>query len=121
MKSVCTSFLVLSVFFLFGCTNDNMDDLIEEQDSSKSITYENTIESIINNNCVGCHSNPPQNGAPFPLINFEQVFLRANNGQLLRAISRQTGEPRAMPPSGRLPQPTIDQVEQWIENGLKEN
>ncbi len=121
MKSVCVSFLILSMLLLFGCSNDSIEDLFEEQDPNIPVTYENTIEPIINNNCIGCHSNPPQNGAPFPLTNFEQVFLRADNGQLIRAISRQTGEPRAMPPSGRLPQPTIDQIEQWIENGLEEN
>ncbi|WP_203257034.1 hypothetical protein [Hyunsoonleella ulvae] len=121
MKSISLSFLSLSLLLLIGCSNDSQNDLIEDQNPTESVTYTNTIQSIINNNCVGCHSDPPQNGAPFPLANFDQVFSRANNGQLLRAMSRQTGEPRAMPPSGRLPQATIDLVEQWIEDGLEEN
>ncbi|TBN04416.1 hypothetical protein EYD45_07305 [Hyunsoonleella flava] len=121
MKSIYYLILLLSLTTLLGCSNDSQSDLVEEQNPGTSITYSNTIQSIINNNCVGCHSNPPQNGAPFPLANFDEVFTRANNGQLLRSISRQTGEPRAMPPSGRLPQATIDLVEQWIEQGIKEN
>ncbi len=121
MKSIHLSLLCLSALFLLGCSNDSPSDLIEEQNPNVAITYDNTIQSIINNNCLGCHSNPPQNGAPFPLVNFDQVFSRADNGQLLRSISRQTGEPRAMPPSGRLPQATIDLVEQWIEEGSIEN
>ncbi len=121
MKSINLLILIFSLILLFRCSSDNQSDLIEEQDPGTSITYSSTIQSIINNNCVGCHSNPPQNGAPFPLTDFDQVFTRANNGQLLRSISRQTGEPRAMPPSGRLPQATIDLVELWIEEGIKEN
>lgn len=121
MKSIGLPITLLPLVFLFGCSNDSESDLIEAQDPSISITYTNTIQSIINNNCIGCHSEPPQNGAPFPLTNFNQVFTRAENGQLLRAISRQTGEARAMPPSGRLPQATIDMVNQWIEEGALEN
>lgn len=121
MKSISIPILLLSLTILSGCSNDSQSDLVEEQNPGSSITYSNSIQSIINNNCVGCHSNPPRNGAPFPLASFDEVSTRANNGQLLRSISRQTGEPRAMPPSGRLPQATIDLVEQWIDEGLQEN
>lgn len=120
MKQFSISLLLVLVFFVFSCSNDSENDLVEQQNFD-TITYSNTVKNIINNNCVGCHSDPPQNGAPFPLSNFNQVFSRADNGQLLRSIQRQTGEPRAMPPSGRMPQSTIDFIEQWIEDGAKEN
>lgn len=118
-----------------SCTNDSEDDLIaiqeqvveEDQDGqegedlppSTAITYDNTIAGIVNSSCLGCHSNPPRNGAPFPLVNFSQVRSRANG--ILSAISRQSGTPGAMPPSGRLPQNTIDTFEEWVNGGTPEN
>jgi len=111
-----------------SCANDSEDDLIsivedqvgggeegEGNPPSTAITYANTIEG----SCVECHANPPRNGAPFALVNFSQVSARA--GGILNAISRQSGTPGAMPPSGRLPQNTIDTFEQWIEDGTLEN
>ena len=68
---------------------------------------------------MACHIDPPVNGAPFPLIDYAQVSSRASS--ILAAISKQTGEVGAMPPGGRLPQATIDIVNQWIQDGLLEN
>ncbi|MDJ0645461.1 MAG: cytochrome c [Flavobacteriaceae bacterium] len=120
MRTISKFIFLLSTMLLLGCTNDSESDLIDPVDPDGPVTYNANIRAIINNNCLGCHSDPPQNGAPFPLTNYDQVLARAQNGQLLRAIRRQTGEPRAMPPSGRLPQATIDLVAQWIEDGLNE-
>lgn len=114
---------VLSFVFLFfsGCSNDSESDLIDSQNENEFVNYNDNIQSVINNNCVSCHSSPPVNGAPFSLTTYTQVKNRAGSGVLLAAISRQTGEARAMPPEGRLPQATIDLVEQWIEDGLLED
>jgi hypothetical protein len=53
------------------------------------------------------------------LVTYQQVSARANN--ILSAMSRQNGSAGAMPPSGRLPQNTINQIQAWIDNDLKEN
>ena len=113
-------FLFIGILFM-GCSSDSESDLVNTDDLPTTITYNNTIKSIISNNCIGCHSDPPQNGAPFPLTNYDQALTRAESGILLTAISRQTGETRAMPPSGRMPQNTIDMIEQWINDGLAED
>ncbi len=120
MRNINSIIYLVLVVLLVGCTNDSESDLVTPPDQGTEVTYNSQIRAIINNNCLGCHSDPTRNGAPFPLANFEQVETRALNGQLMRAISRQTGEPRAMPPSGRLPQATIDLVQQWIDEGTKE-
>ncbi len=114
---------VLAFLFLMGCSNDSESDLIDQQkddNETELVTYTNNIQSVINSNCLSCHSSPPVNGAPFSLTTYAQVKSRAESGLLLTAISRQTGEARAMPPTGRLPQATIDLVEQWIADGLLE-
>jgi len=112
-------YLFMAIAFVFvSCTYDDENDLIP-RDDTKLITYEADIKPIMQSSCIGCHANPPRNGAPFSLVDFSQV--RDRSGAILNAISRQTGSARAMPPSGRLPQSTIDLVDQWIQDGLQEN
>ena len=106
------------ILFFYSCSSDSEDDISPPPNSEK-ITYNQHIQPAISANCLGCHTNPPVNGAPFPLTNYTEVSNRAS--AILTAISKQTGETRAMPPSGRLPQATIDAVDQWIKDGLLEN
>lgn len=119
--------LAIFLFSLFvcSCTNDSEDDLTdidqEQNDDdfeATGITYDNTVKAIIDGSCISCHDSPPRNGAPFALVNFDQVNQRAN--AILNAMSRQNGGAGAMPPAGRLPQNTINQIEEWIDNGSPE-
>ena len=117
------------LLWLHSCAYDSEDDLIvienngsdgEREDQTESvITYENTIKAIVDSNCISCHSSPPRNGAPFALVNFTQVSGRANG--IFNAISRQSGSPGAMPPAGRLPQNSINQFQEWIDNKTPED
>lgn len=114
----------LLMFFLFNCSNDSESDLINVPDETENpgetlVTYNNGISSIIQSACANCHGSTPTNGAPFSLINFTQVNQRASG--ILNRMSLQNGSPGAMPPSGRLPQATIDLIEQWINDGKPEN
>ena len=126
--------LTLLTIFLYGCSNDSENDLVIDPndgqdtdnggddnngDPTATINYTDHIAPIMSNSCIGCHSNPPNNGAPFPLISYSQVSQRANS--ILSAMNKQSGTPGAMPTSGRLPQATIDLVEQWIADGKLEN
>ena len=126
MKTTKLFSIFLFSLFVCSCTNDSEGDLIEvdqEQIDDElevtGVTYENTVKAIIDGSCIGCHDNPPRNGAPFSLVNFGQVSQRAN--AILNAMSRQNGAAGAMPPAGRLPQNTINQIEEWIDNGSPEN
>jgi mono/diheme cytochrome c family protein len=120
MKTTIKYILPVAALLIMGCSNDSESDLTDTIDQDTPVSYNGNIRSIINSNCLGCHSDPTKNGAPFPLTDYDRVLVRAENGQLLRSIKRQTGEASAMPPSGRLPQATIDLVERWIQEGSKE-
>lgn len=120
MKYSVKCLFILTSFLVVSCSNDSESDLVDTDIPQTTITYTSNIQSILNSNCTGCHSDPTKNGAPFPLTNYDQVLVRMQSGQLLNAISKQAGESRAMPPSGRLPQTTINLVEQWVEDGLEE-
>jgi len=119
-------FLVLAGILFVGCTNTTIDDLEpmqqDDDDGGTELVVFGDVQPIFNNNCVVCHSNPPQNGAPMPLVTFNNVREAVNNRGLLDRISRNEGESGLMPFGGpRLPQSSIDLINQWEEDGLLEN
>ena len=119
MKKIIYTSLFLTT--LLSCSNDSIDDLLEPIPEGQVISYNNTVKAIIDNNCISCHNSPPINGAPFALINYDNVVLATNNA-LIDRISRQNGESGAMPLGGpRLPQNLIDAIITWKDEGLLEN
>ncbi|WP_397363121.1 hypothetical protein [Olleya sp. R77988] len=112
------SFLAIT---LFSCSNNSEDDLIDPIviDEGEKVTYITDIKPIFENNCIFCHNDPPVNGAPISLTTFQEVSSQANS--IINRISLQAGEPGIMPFGGpRLPQTSIDLVQQWIDDGLLE-
>jgi len=125
MKTHTLIILALLAVSTIACSYDSESDLIEsteqpgDVDPDILITYVDNIQPIMQTSCVSCHASPPVNGAPFALVNYTQVSNRA--GGILEAMRRPNGSAGSMPPSGRLPQATINLVEQWIEDGTLEN
>ena len=125
MKTSKTIILSLLVLFIYSCSNDSESDLtngpdvIDNPDNPETaINYTDDIQQVMGS-CVGCHGTPPVNGAPMSLVNFNQVSQRADG--ILNRMKRQSGSAGAMPPSGKLPQATIDKVDQWIKDGKLED
>ena len=113
---------VLLTALLFNCSYHNEDDLVDDDPVVEEfVTYEGQVKSIIDTNCIACHSNPPVNGAPIPLTTFTEVKNAVeNNGLISRISSDDLGF--VMPFGGpRLPQNLIDLVIAWEEDGLLEN
>lgn len=134
MKTTKLLILTLLALCIFACTNDSEDDFVntdnienpddnddndDDDDEETPVTYVNDIAPIMSAACVSCHGSPPTNGAPFALINFSQVSQRVNG--IFNRMNLSSGSPGAMPPSGRLPQSTIDLIQQWIDDGLLED
>jgi uncharacterized membrane protein len=108
------------VAFLSGCTNDSTSDLIDTT-PVENATYTEHIKPIITDNCIMCHSNPPQNGAPIPLTTYQNVKDAVETHGLIDRISRPQGAPGMMPNGGtRLPQNLIDLIIQWEDQGFQE-
>ena len=105
---------------LLHCTNVSEDDLIEDTQPINNITYNVDVKPIIDNNCIRCHTNPPENGAPMPLLTYDNLKEAIENRNLLgRVSSNDLGF--LMPFGGpRLPQNLIDTITQWEADGLLE-
>jgi hypothetical protein len=83
--------------------------------STASVTYTNTIQAIIQNNCGTCHINGPQ-------VKFDSYASTKNNiDAILSRIKLAQGAAGMMPNGGtRLPQETINSVQKWKDDGLLE-
>jgi len=78
------------------------------------------VKTIIDGNCVSCHSSGGT--ASFrPLTTFAEVKAAVENSGLLGRIQKQTGQSGIMPQGGRMSQSNIDLVVKWNTDGLKEN
>ena len=114
-------YTTILMLVLFCCEYSSEGDLIEQTEPTEIITYNTHVASIIDNNCVNCHSNPAVAGASVPMTNYEEVKFVFENTDALNRMSRQPGETGFMPKYGaRLPQASIDLVEQWINEGFLE-
>ena len=116
-------FIAMAVIILTGCSSHTYDD-IEPQDIAEDpmLVVYTDVKVIIDNVCLSCHSNPPQNGAPMSLSTYMDVKNAVETRGLLDRISRDEGAGGLMPLGGpRLPQNNIDLIVQWNEDGLLEN
>lgn len=114
-------FLAFSLILLFSsCDSSTYENLEEPQIIVGNATYETNVKSIIDANCIVCHSLG--GSASFrPLTTFTEVRNAVLNTNLLQRIQLQNGEPGQMPQSGRMSQDKINTILQWNSDGLLEN
>tara|TARA_R100001369_G_scaffold27484_4_gene49553 strand:- start:10838 stop:11167 length:330 start_codon:yes stop_codon:yes gene_type:complete len=109
------------VSLFYSCSYSNEDDLTEVILIDDIVTYDANIKTIIDNNCISCHNNPPVNGAPMSLTTHSNVIEAIENRNLIGRVSS-TDVGFGMPFGGpRLPQNLIDLIIQWEQEGLLEN
>jgi len=78
-----------------------------------TISYKNTIEPIFSTYCKSCH-NSNYKAAEIDLSNYESIKFMAE--QSLFVI-----KDGSMPPSGKLSETMIQQIECWIKQGKLNN
>jgi len=112
--------IILFSFVFNSCAYDSESDLIDTAELPSIVTYNNHVKNIIDNNCLGCHINPPINDAPMPLLTYDNVKEAIENRGLINRISSQDLG-FLMPFGGpRLPQHLIDIIIKWEADGFLE-
>lgn len=114
-------FLIASLILLLSsCDSSTYESLEEPMIIIGKATYQTNVKSIIDGNCVSCHSIGGT--ASFrPLTTYSEVRNAVLNTDLLDRMQRQNGEPGQMPRTGRMSQDEINTVLQWNTDGLLEN
>ncbi|MFL5762881.1 MAG: hypothetical protein ACJ77K_02995 [Bacteroidia bacterium] len=69
------------------------------------------VKAIVEQNCTSCHHD---------LANYNDIKDIAAKGEFLGTIKHQMGYPEMPKNADQLPQSTIDKVECWIKNGMKQ-
>ena len=112
-----SKFLFLAVLFVFlNSCSSNSDDDPGTNPPDNDITYSKNVKSIIDSRCISCHSNPPTNNAPMPLVTYQNVRSAVTGRDLIGSV-----ESGAMPPSGSdLTNAQIQILKDWQDGGFKE-
>ncbi len=85
--------------------------------SSSALTY-SAIKPILEKHCNSCHSDGGAGGYDF--LVFTHVTKAGANGELLGTIKHERGFPNMPAQAAQLDQASIDLIECWIKNGMKE-
>ena len=119
----CAAF-VIGVSSFTSCETNSLSELEAidtdtelEVEEPEIVTYNNTARAIIDTNCIECHRLGNAAGGE-RLDNFDNASAAAASG---RIIARMTDTNNPMPPSGNLSDAVIEDIMQWIEDGILEN
>ena len=119
-----TFVFTIIILFAYSCSSSSNDDLNPNPDPdptpTTNVTYNGDIKAIIDGNCISCHGNSPEHGAP-PGSSFT-TYTQVNNN-VDKIINRIQGTPSIMPPAANSPLSTaqIDLIKKWKTDGLLEN
>jgi hypothetical protein len=103
----------IRTWILEGGLNEDCGDIPCE---TENITYSDIIQSIIQNNCQGCHSGTDP-AAGLSLLTYSDVQGIALSGKLESVIKNLYG--LQMPVDFKLNDCQIIQIDKWIMNGSK--
>ncbi len=122
-RHIFTSGVYVVAFLMLGfvsCETSTLSELADdgnEENAPEVVTYDNTARAILDNACVECHNINNQT-AGVRLDAFEFAFIEADSGIML---ARMTDTTNPMPPSGNLPDNLIEDITEWIDDGILEN
>jgi cytochrome c5 len=117
MKTIFKITVVLGLSLLASCQSNTYDEITAPTTTTVTArpTYQNDLRAVMTSKCTGCHS---VSGRQLPYLEtYAQVKDAVANGAFNDRIKRSTGTDGIMPPSGRLPQPTIDLIDLWVTQG----
>lgn len=124
MKRYLALASILSAVLINGCYYDVEEELYPQQGpacDTTAITYLQTIQPIIAQNCLGsCHSQASQIGG-IVLEGHTALADVAATGALLGAIKHEPGFSAMPQGQAKLDDCTILKIEKWVNDGSPNN
>ena len=118
--------LLTSIAFFNSCTKNKTEDIAVKSstcDSSKTISYKNDVQPILNNNCgaqAGCHSNGSASGG-VKLESWQGTNIVAESGLLMKSIKHESGAAPMPNANKKIDNCYIAIIEKWIKAGRLNN
>jgi len=113
-------YIPLLALALYSCDTHTYQDIEETTVIVGNVTYNAQVKSIIDANCIVCHTTGGAAGFR-PLTTYTEVKNAVQNTDLLNRIQLQNGADGIMPSTGRMSQNNINLILQWNTDGLLEN
>lgn len=112
MKKIILFSILLAGSFFTSCESNTY----EEISVVANPTFTKNVGPIIKSSCASCHSG----GSQYPdLENYTQIKDAVSNGNLICRIDDPSiCSGSIMPPTGRMPQTTIDLIKLWRDQGF---
>jgi hypothetical protein len=123
MKRLKKISIVSLIFFLLfsNCTYNNEVDYFKDSTNvcnTDSMSFKTDVYPIISASCVGCHGNSGASAR----INLEgYANVKKNATIMMKAIEHKSGVAAMPQGASKLPVCTINQLNAWIDQGLKDN
>ena len=116
-QSISTIFSLCLFFSLFASCSTSVIEKVEPPQAD--VTYVGNIKSIIDTNCTSCHGG----ASPVAGIDLTTYALLRTKTEAGRVIARVTSTSAPMPPAPnpRLSDANIALIQEWINDGYKEN
>src|SRR6476661_7108614 len=80
------------------------------------------VQNVLENQCQGCHGNPPTNAAPMPLVTYENLAALDPTGVMYAqaCVARMSGAGAQMPPLPAVAPASADisVFQQWLDAGM---
>jgi len=87
-------------------------------DTTSSITYNNTVKSILDNYCIGCHNAGSPSGG-FALDSYNGAKNCATSGRLMGSLKWLSGySPMPKGSNSKIPDCDIQKIQRWINTGM---
>jgi len=124
MRKILTLTIFTVMLALEGCYYDRFNELhpldgyVNTCDATLPDTYQSVTRIIMLSNCISCHNSSVHQG-DVVLETYAQVKQHAATGELMGVVRRQS-DYKPMPPDAALRDCDIEQLQQWINNGMPE-
>lgn len=116
--------ILLGFLFMFtACYKNNEEELYGPECQTINISYSETIEPLLSNQCLGCHSSTMSSsiGGGINLEGYTNVKIKVDDGRLFGALNHESGF-TPMPLNGaKLNECSLSMIEIWINEGALNN
>jgi len=115
-------FSIMLVFFT-SCTWHNEVEYfgdVTDSCSTANMSFAVDVNPIMQNSCISCHSSGYASGG-VNLEGYDNIKPYAQSGELMKVIMHKPGVSPMPQNSDKLPDCTINKINAWVEQGIKNN
>ena len=109
---------IITLICIIACTSDTEEPVSCD---TSDLTYTNEIAAILNSSCAttnACHTS--STNVTFSLANYDDVLTQIPNNRISGSINQTSGFDPMPKGASKLPDCTIDQIDQWLADGAPE-